>query len=243
MASRKLAHVIRLGDAIELSQAIKPGSVDCIVTDPPYGSDNESHSSTTVSGKQHARKIANDATPEQAIKTFESVMASLLPKTAPDCDMYFFTSYQVLRYWLALVEDAGSATRQAGFRYKGILVWEKVGPGMGDRDSWGMSHEYVIFLKKGRKERFSPRRSGVISCPQIPAGQLIHPHEKPEGLLEMFIRHSTESGDVVVDPFGGSGATVRAARNCGRSGLAFEIDEYNYRQAVLKLETTEGVFA
>jgi len=241
--ARPVRHLIRLGDACELSHAVKPGSIDCVLTDPPFGTDNESHMSRTVVGKKHARKIANDSTPELAMEIFDTVMEALLSRTAQDCDMYVFTSYQVLHHWLPMVHSPLSATYKAGFRHKALLVWEKVGPGMGDRESWGMGHEFVIFMKKGRKPRFAPRRSGVISCPQIPAEKLIHPHEKPEALLEQYIKFSTEPEDVVVDPFGGSGAVVRAARNLGRSALAFEIDQNNYNLAVQKLQDTESVFA
>lgn len=65
---------------------------------------------------------------------------------------------------------------------------------------------------------------------------MIHPHEKPTALLELFIKHSTSKGDFIVDPFGGSGSLVRAAKRLERSAVAIEYDEKNYQLALKKLQ-------
>lgn len=224
------------GDSRELLQILPEGSVDCIITDPPFGVNNQSNSSVTESGKKYARKIANDETPEQAIGVFNEVMDVLLPKTGDNADLYIFTAYQVLREWLELSD---TLAERHGFVRKAILVWEKDGPGMGDLESWGQSQEYIIFLKKGRAPRNAKRRSGVIHTSQLRPNKLIHPHEKPEQLLEILIKHSTTEGQFIVDPFGGSGSLVRAARNCKRNALAVEYDEFNYQQAKQKFDSQE----
>jgi len=194
----------------------------------------------TSKGKDYARKIANDESPEVAQRVFHEVMDVLLPRTASDSDLYVFTAYQVLKEWLAFVDDLGHAH---GFVRKAVLVWEKDGPGMGDLDSWGQGHEFILYLKKGRREKSDVRRSGVIHIPQLRPKELIHPHEKPTALLELFIKHSTDKGDFIVDPFGGSGSLVRAAKRLDRSAVAIEYDEKNYELAVKKLnQEGEGMF-
>ncbi len=192
----------------------------------------------TVEGRANARKIANDESPEVAIAVFNSVMDSLLPGTVDECDMYIFTAHQVLREWLVVADSLG----RHGFRRCGILVWAKDGPGMGDLDgSWGMSHEFIIFLKKGNRSRSDgvARRSGVLAVPQLRPNQLIHPHEKPTALLSELIRFSTDPGDFIVDPFCGSGSTVRAARENGRSAVAIELDQNNFEIANNRLLSQE----
>ena len=226
-------HQIWHGDSIELCQKFKPGSVDCIITDPPFGVDNLSNMAVTEGGKKYATKIANDESPEVAIKVFKEVMGALLPKTKDDCDLYVFTAYQVLSDWLVMLDDFWG---EYGFVRKAVLVWEKDGPGMGDLESWGQGHEFIIFLKKGRAPRNAKRRNGVLHIPQLRPNQLIHPHEKPTGLLELFIKTSTKEGAFLVDPFGGSGSLVRAARNCNRNAVAIELDEERYHRAAKKLE-------
>lgn len=198
--------------------------------------DNKSNMAVTKEGKEYARKIANDESPEVAMRVFTEVMDVLLPKTAPDCDMYVFTAYQVLKEWLALLDDIGP---RHGFVRKAVLVWEKDGPGMGDLESWGQGHEFILYLKKGRRANSAKRRNGVIHVPQLRPKDLIHPHEKPTALLEMFLKQSTDPGDFVVDPFGGSGSIVRACRTLGRSAVAIEYDEKNWRLATDKLEGGE----
>jgi len=230
-------HQIWHGDSIELCQKFKPGSVNCIITDPPFGVDNLSNSSVTEQGKKYARKIANDESPEVALTAFTAVMATLLPKTSDDCDLYVFTAYQVLKEWLVYLDQYLEGHK---FTRKSILVWEKDGPGMGDLNSWGQGHEFILFFKKGNAERQSARRSGVLHIPQLRPGQLIHPHEKPPELLEILVKHSTKPNQFLVDPFGGSGSLVRACRACGRNCVAIEIDKDNYEAGKRKLETEEG---
>lgn len=226
------------GDSRELCNRFKLGSVNCVITDPPFGVDNQSNMAVTQEGKQYARKIANDESPEVAIRVFGEVMDVLLPRTAPDCDLYVFTAYQVLKEWLHMLDNLGG---RYGFIRKAILVWEKDGPGMGDLDSWGQGHEFIVFLKKGRRPSSDRRRSGVLHVPQIRPKDLIHPHEKPTALLELLIKHSTDQRDFIVDPFGGSGSLARAARNTQRSAVCIEYDETNYKLALDKFEGHEGM--
>lgn len=226
------------GDSRILCQELKPDSVTCVITDPPFGVNNQSNSSVTVEGKTNARKIANDETPGQAIGVFNEVMDVLLPKTKSNADLYVFTAHQVLREWLEVADSLG----RHGYVRSGILVWEKDGPGMGNLDGWGLSHEYCIFLKKGARKRSDTRRSGVIHVPQVRPDRLIHPHEKPLPLIELLLKHSTDRGDLAVDPFGGSGTLARACKNLGRSGLSIEYDALNFKRAHEALHSVDGLF-
>lgn len=237
--SRKLVHQIWQGDSVELCQRFQAKKqVACIITDPPFGVDNQSNQAVTEHGKKYARKIANDESPEQAIKIFKDVMNSLLPATKDDCDLYVFTSYQVLSDWLVMTDEF---LPQHGFKRKAIIIWEKEGPGMGDTNCpWGMGCEFVLFFQKGRREKTGTRRNSVVRIPQLRPDQLIHPHEKPPQLLELFIKQSTVEGDFLVDPFGGSGSLVRAARNVSRSCVAIELDELNAKLANEKAFSGEG---
>lgn len=231
-------HDVWHGDSVELCKKFQ--WVDCIITDPPFGVDNQSNMAVTQSGKEYARKIANDESPEIAIATFKAVMGSLLPRTVENCDMYIFTSYQVLSDWLRMTDEF---LPLFGFNRKAILLWDKDGPGMGDLECpWGMGSEFILFFQKGRREKTAKRRGNVIQFPQVRPDKLIHPHEKPTGLLEILLTQSTNRGDFVVDPFGGSGSLVRAARNCGRNAVAVEYDQKNYELAKKALDTTGSGF-
>lgn len=226
------------GDSTELCQKFKPGTVDCIITDPPFGVDNLSNQAVTPEGKEYARKIANDESPEKAIETFQAVMNVLLPKTAQECDAYIFTSHQVVKEWLIMLDEF---MPQHGFFRKAIIFWEKDGPGMGDLNCpWGMGMEFVMFFQKGPREKTGTRRNSIVKCPQVRPSDLIHPHEKPLPLLELFIKQSTHPHDFIVDPFGGSCSLARAAERTNRSAVCIEYDEKNYIFAKKKFEEGEG---
>lgn len=238
----KLVHQIWHGDSAEKCAIFQnKKNVACVITDPPFGVDNQSNMAVTAEGKKMARKIANDESPEVAIATFKAVMDTLLPGTRDDADCYVFTSYQVLSDWLTMTDEF---MPKHGFKRKAVLVWEKDGPGMGDLENpWGMGVEFILFFQKGRRPKSSKRRNAVLHVPQLRPNQLIHPHEKPGALLELLIKASTEEGDLVVDPFGGSGSLVRAAKHCNRSAVAVEYDETNFDLATKALnEREDGLF-
>ena len=233
-----LVHQIWHGDSVELAPRFhEKRMIQSVITDPPFGVDNLSNMATTAEGKEYARKIANDESPEVAIKVFRDVMEAVIPGMKDESDIYIFTAHQVLQEWLVFTQEL---LEPHGFRRKAILVWEKDGPGMGDLNSWGMGCEFILYYKRGNRPRSAERRNNVLHLPQLRPNQLIHPHEKPEALLELLIRHSTDKGQFVLDPFGGSGSLVRAARRCGRSAVSIELDEKNYQLAMKKLNEGDG---
>jgi adenine-specific DNA-methyltransferase len=196
----------------------------------------------TPEGKKHARKIYGDASPEEALDLFKAVMDVTIPGMKDESDMYIFTSGVVLEQWL---EFTRTYLEPKGFMRKAIMPWVKGSPGMGDLDAWGAAIEFIIYVKRG-KRKMRPgqtRRNGYFMDDTINPKKLIHPHEKPVSLLSKLIEHSTDPGELVVDPFGGSGSLVRAARATGRHGVAIEYDQDNYDKAKHALDTApEGLF-
>lgn len=227
-----------MGDSKVMCEKFHAGRINCIITDPPFGVDNQSNMAVTQAGKEHATKILNDETPEIAIAEFQGVMNVLLPKTADDADCYVFTAHQVLKEWLVMTDEF---MPKFGFHRTAMLWWEKDGPGMGDLNNpWGMASEVILFFRKGRLEKRTQRRNGTLHFPQLRPNELIHPHEKPTTILKALIEASTEPGDWVVDPFGGSGSLVRAARECNRNAIAIELSEARAEKAKHKFKTQEA---
>lgn len=234
----RLVHQIWHGDSRELGARFQAKrQIQSIITDPPFGVDNQSNMATTAEGKAYARKIANDESPEVAMKTFSEVMDVMIPGMKDHSDIYVFTSHQVLEEWLTFTREL---FEPHGFKRKAVLVWQKDGPGMGDLESWGMGCEFILYYKRGNRPKSDVRRNNVLHIPQLRPNELIHPHEKPLPLLELLIKHSTSEGDFVVDPFGGSGSLVRAAERTSRSAVAIEYDQQNYELALRKLTEGEG---
>lgn len=235
-----LVHDIWHGASEDLALRFhKKCRIQSVITDPPFGVNNQSNSATDPESRKLARKIANDESPEIAMACFTRVMNATIPGMRDESDIYVFTSYQVLEQWLTFTRELFAPH---GFERKATLVWEKDGPGQGDLDTWGMGCEFILYYKRGRRQATDKRRNNVLHYPQLRPNRLIHPHEKPEPLLEALIKHSTSPGDFLFDPFGGSGSLVRAARNLGRSAIACEYDQYNYEVAKKKLEEEVGMF-
>lgn len=214
------------GSSIELVKNFTPGTIQCLLTDPPFGVDNLSNMATTEEGKKYARKIANDSDPEVAIEIFTQMIQNLMPAMKDDSDIYIFTSYQVLEEWMVFTRKL---LEPFGYKRKAILVWEKDGPGMGDLESWGMGCEFILYFKRGSRAKSDKRRNNVLHIPQLRPTDLIHPHQKPAALLELLIKHSTSAGDWIIDPFSGSGSAIRAARDLGRNSIGIELDEMNHK--------------
>jgi site-specific DNA-methyltransferase (adenine-specific) len=237
----KLVHQIWQGDSRELMKRFHAKrQIQSLITDPPWGVNNQSNMAKTPEGKLHARKILGDGSPDEALALFEAVMDATMPGMKDQSDIYIFTSNTVLEEWLAFTREY---LPQFGFERKGILYWCKNSPGLGDLDSWGAAIEFILYYKRGKRKIKARRANGFFLDNTIHPGKLIHPHEKPVGLLSKLILHSTDPGDLVVDAFGGSGSLVRAAKATGRHGVAIELDQVNYDKANRALnEAPEELF-
>jgi site-specific DNA-methyltransferase (adenine-specific) len=209
--------------------------INCVITDPPFGIDVQMNSAVMPTSRAVNKKIANDNNPKTAIEIFYQEMGPILAKLDQQADIYVFTAWNVLDWWMPAVKKL-SYLREDGtldtlseprwdISLKMMLIWDKGYPGKGDLEAnWGCGYEPILYLKKGRRPN-PYRRSGIIHVDKVPAGQNIHPTEKPVQLLEILMEMSTIEGEFVVDPFSGSGSTSVAAKRLGRNSLAFDVDE------------------
>lgn len=218
------------GDSLELIPAL-PDGINCVITDPPYGVNFVSRRAVTPGGKAWAIPVANDDTMAGAVALFRDAMDLLLPKCADEAELYVFTRWDIVGQWIVEM----NLLEQYEFSYKMMLVWDKGIPGMGDIDAnWGCGHEIILYCKRGRRD-IKYRRSSIIAVDKVHPSELIHPTEKPVALLEKFIEMSTDPGDVIVDPFAGSGSTVVAAMRQGRNSIGIEKDSEHVRRARQRL--------
>jgi site-specific DNA-methyltransferase (adenine-specific) len=206
------------GDSAIVATTIE-GPIHAIITDPPYGMAFRSGSAQTAEGKKWVEDIANDGDLYSALATFFAAMIPLVANTADEAEMYVFCRWSMIQAWV----DAVNALDP--FVVKNVLIWDKGTPGMGDVEAnWGFSYEAIVYAKKGRRP-IPHRRSSILTIDRTPSNQHIHPTQKPVALLEILIRMSTDPGDLVVDPFAGSGSTIVAAERLGRRGIGIELSE------------------
>jgi site-specific DNA-methyltransferase (adenine-specific) len=172
--------------------------------------------------KKINEKIDNDGDINTALLTFDGMMQAAMPHLADEADIYVFTSWQVLDYWY---DHLRAYQPVYGITLNALGVWDKGYPGKGDLvGSWGMGHEFIFYMKKGRRP-VAHRRSFVIAVDRVWSSLNIHPTEKPVELMERLIAMSSDPGDLIFDPFSGSGAVSVAAQKLGRNSIAFETDD------------------
>lgn len=170
-------------------------AADVLVTDPPYG---VGFQSSWTTGNQRKPKIAGD----------DSVIAR----------------DGALELWgdkPALVFGTWRAERPSNVRQR--LIWAKGDdPGLGDLSMpWGYGDEEVYVIGHGWA---GVRRSNVYRIPKVAyANNPGHPTPKPIPLMEALIEYAPPG--VITDPFAGSGATIIAGRNLGRTVIGVEIEE------------------
>jgi len=205
--------------------------VNAMITDPPYGMEFKSNNTRLPDSKKYSQKIEGDADLEAALTLFDEVTTLVIPHLADEAEVYVFTAWHVLDAWMPLLR-----TYEPDLILKMLLVWEKGYPGLGDLEAnWGCGHEVILYLKKGRRP-VPFRRSGVIHVDKLPSGKNIHPTEKPPGIIRPLMEMSTKPGDLVIDPFSGSGVVSVVAKETGRNSLAFEIDEQHFHNSTQRLE-------
>ena len=132
------------------------------------------------------------------------------------------------------LEDMLREFRLAGFGLHNQLPWVKDNA---VTNRWYMKDvEYVLLFRKG--EAFQINNCGEkTSCIYPNPKGKIHETEKPVALMEKFIRNSSQPGQIVLDPFCGSGSTLEAARRLGRRSIGIDMDESKCETAARRLST------
>lgn len=204
-------------DFIEGAKMIPDESIDLVVTDPPYkivtGGDSDGANSRRPKGVLKGnRKLFK----HQNLK-ISSWMSELYRVLKPGTHCYIFTN--VLNLKDMLIES-----EKVGFKLHNLLVWEK--NNCTPSQYYMKNCEYVLFLRKGKAKWINNiGKSKTVHKFNNIIGEKLHPTEKPVDLLEFYIENSSNEGDIVLDPFMGSGSTAVACVNLRRHYIGFEIDD------------------
>lgn len=201
------------GDCLEQMKGIPDGSVDLVLTDPPYGMNFQSN----YRAKKYS-KIENDACLDW-LDVFVQECWRILKQNS---SIYLFCSWHKVDVFKKAVEKR--------FKIKNILIWEKNNTSMGDlKGSYAPKYEMVIFAHKGRRLLNGFRYPDVLTAKRT--GNKLHPTQKPVELLEIFINSSSNDGETVLDPFMGSGSTGVACVSTGRNFIGIELDPVYFQTA------------
>ena len=205
--------VIKQQDAVELLREMPDACVDLVVTDPPYES-LEKHRSTGTTTRLKVSKASSNAWftifPNER---FADLFSELYRVLRRDRHLYLFCDPDTMFAARPMAEACG-------FRFWKPLVWDKVNIGMGYH--YRRRYEFILFFEKGKRKLNDLGVADVLTEKMIRGG---YPTEKPVPLLRTLIRQSTREGELVCDPFLGSGATGVAAAEQGCDFIGADLAE------------------
>lgn len=220
------------GDAVKVLPTLERDSVDLIATDPPYG----------VGWRSNFRQASpqfDEIAGDDGALDVPAVLSLALTALRNGRHVYVFGyAPEVLAGPLNLSSTAD-------------LVWDKQIPGMGDLSvPWAPSHERITFgvsfrSRKNREDgkgRLTARlrHGSVLHGSRAHSGGVKrHPTEKPVALMRQLIESSSTLGEVVLDPFAGSGSTLVAAVLSGRRAIGIELDGDYSRVAIERVGAAE----
>lgn len=211
----KLSDNIKNGDSLEILESLEDGCIDVVLTDPPYGISYVSNRSMFDEAITK-RGLLNDGK-DEAFELLDKTCEILKRKTADNAHLYFFCSWNVFSSFESIISKY--------FTIKTPIVWDKGNKGSGDLENdWGNQTELIIYCVKGKK-LVNNRRGNVINVSRLHTTKMVHPTQKPTELLKQVIEVSAVKGDFIVDPFMGSGSTIKAANELGFKSLGVELDK------------------
>jgi len=222
---------VHLGDAVALLASMPDESVDLVVTDPPYrviSGGNNSPASTANYGWKSSVLAANDGRifSSNALR-FNDYLPHLYRVLKPGSHCYVMVNNLNLRELLNVADSVG-------FGFHNLLRWDK---NTVNANRWYMKDcEYTgFFYKKPAKSINFPGSKQGYACKTLRGTDKVHPTQKPLDLMRHYIENSSQPGDLVLDPFAGSGATALAARGAGRRYVTCEVDMQWYVATVAAL--------
>lgn len=238
------------GDCLELMKDIPDGSVDMVLTDPPYSSgglfagDRKANTRTkyTDSNYNGAVRFQSFSGDNMDQRSFTEFMRMVLNKCRQKAKQESVCAVFVDWRNLPAMTDALQA---AGWIYRGIVVWDK-GTSRPIPNRFRNDCEYVVWGTNGpRKTEYVDGvfiGPGCYHVPSVPTKEKNHQTEKPVKLLEKLLAISLDNG-VVLDPFMGSGSTGVACVNTDRSFIGMELDPGYFETAKRRIWETEKAVA
>jgi len=210
------------GDALDILPTLRAQSADLVVTDPPYVIG-------AVSAGNMASKSGGWGDMMNSARWFRDWYLMTKRILKPTGAMWTFCNWRSLPVVMRAALDAD-------WPIASVLVWDKEWIGPGGPVGLRPSYELVVLLPMPEfqiPDRGVPDIWRYKWASYKPTG---HAAEKPVALMSRLIRESgLQSGALVVDPFVGSGTTLRAAMDCGCRGIGIETEDRNCEMVVGRL--------
>lgn len=211
-------------DAVEWLREQPSASAQLLITDPPYESLERHRAVGTTTRLKLSKASSNRWFAIFPNLRFPELFAELHRVLARDAHLYLFVDQETLFV-------AKPAAEAAGFKLWKALVWDKGRLGLGYH--YRSRHEFILFLEKGKRRLRDLSVPDVLCVRSIRGG---YPAEKPVPLLRTLVEQSSAPGELVVDPFFGSGAVGVAAVAAGRRFAGTDLCEEALALATARLQ-------
>jgi site-specific DNA-methyltransferase (adenine-specific) len=215
-------------DAVAWLRSLPPGSVDLLVTDPPDESLEKHRAIGTTTRLKHSKASSNDWFTIFPNARFPELFEAAYRALKKDAHLYVFCDAETM----FVAKPIGEA---AGFKFWKPIVWDKKTIGMGYH--YRARYEMILFFEKGKRRLNDLGVADVIEVPRVRNG---YPTEKPVEVAEVLVHQSSAPGDLVVDPFMGSGAFGVAAVQAGRDFRGCDVGKDAVRLARARLTEAGG---
>lgn len=220
------------GDCLERMKEIPDGSVDMVLTDPPY----KVITGGTCNGKSSKRPsgiLAKNSELMREIPEFSKWLPECYRVLKTGSHAYFMVNYVNLINMHIAVENAG-------FKVYNLLVWKK---NNNTPSQFYMKNcEYIIFARKGKSKYINNIGESKTVHEFTNTKKREHPTQKPVDLMEFYIKNSSTPSETVIDPFMGSGTTGVACVNLNRNFIGIELDKgyFSIAQERIKKASSEN---
>jgi DNA modification methylase len=204
-------------DCLDVMREMNNDSIDLLLTDIPYGGVNRKSNGLRNLDKKDADIFTMDM--QLLVKEMVRVTKG---------SGYIFCGWEQMSKIVSIVRELGISNR--------IIVWEKTNPSpMNGQSIWLSGVELAVYFKK-KNATYKQHCKNVVV--RFPCGRgKVHPTEKPLKLFKHFIEISSNEGDVVFDPFLGSGTTAVGAIELNRKYIGVELSQEYFKVAQNRIDT------
>lgn len=214
------------GECREVISSLAGTLVAGTITDPPYSSGGQFRSDRTNrtaqekyldSDREALPDFSGDNRDQRAFLSWASMwMSDLLTISSPGAPLFVFTDWRQL----PTVTDA---VQCGGWNWQGIFVWDKMN-GRPQKNRPTQSVEFIIYSVSGQVKQapFACPPAIISACVPDPIDRE-HVTQKPTAVITHLL--PLVHGETILDPFMGSGTTLRAAKDLGRKAIGIEIEE------------------
>ncbi len=228
-----------LGDALEELQRLESESIDLVVADPPYNL-----------GKDYGNN--HDSREFDEYMEFSRIWLKQVHRILrPHGTIYVFMGFRFISYLYSILD------RELGMFFNNWIVWHYT-QGVGKTRGFSPRHDDILMFTKSKKfifnlnairvpQKYYRERNNMRGANPGDVWQFSHVHycnenrqkhptQKPEGLIERMVLASSEEGSLVLDPFVGSGTTLRVCQQLNRTGYGIEINPEYVESCKTRLE-------